>query len=41
MVLLTTIFDPIAWTGFEKSLRGLWLWNDCLGHLGEWTAVAS
>ena len=23
MVLLATVFDPIAWTGFEKSLRGL------------------
>ena len=22
MVLLATVFDPIAWTGFEKSLRG-------------------
>ena len=23
MVLLATVFDPIAWTGFEKSLGGL------------------
>ena len=23
MVLLATVFDPIAWTGFEKSFGGL------------------
>jgi hypothetical protein len=31
MVLLATVCDPIAWTGFEKSL----------GCLGERIAVAS
>jgi len=31
MVLLATVFDPIAWTGFEKSLE----------RLGERVAVAS
>jgi hypothetical protein len=23
MVLLATVFDPIAWTGFEKNFGGL------------------
>jgi len=37
-------FCSIDWSGYEKSffssfLMGLWLWNDCLGRLGEHTTA--